>query len=110
MRLCTKDVEIFLHFHAFLQADSGMGSFLTPALTSRKNPTEPPVVRTTELSSMAPGERSSGRRLTRGTTLVVGVSELRDPAAAEEEEAAAAAACGGGRGKERRLRAETRSR
>lgn len=53
MRLCTKDVEIFLHFHAFLAADSGMGSLLTPALTSLKNPTEPPVVKMTELNSMA---------------------------------------------------------
>lgn len=53
MKLCTNDVEIFLHFHAFLRADSGMGSLLTPVFTSRKNPTELPVVKITELSSMA---------------------------------------------------------
>lgn len=53
MKLCTKDVAIFLHFQAFLQADSGMGSFLTPALTSLKNTTELPVVKITELNSMA---------------------------------------------------------
>ncbi len=44
---------MFLHFHAFLQADSGMGSFLTPALTSRNNTTELPVVKITELNSIA---------------------------------------------------------
>lgn len=52
MRLCTNDVAIFLHFHAFLRADSGMGNLRTPALISLKNPTEPPVVKITELSSM----------------------------------------------------------
>lgn len=52
MKLCTNDVEIFLHFHAFLRADSGMGSLLTPVFTRRKNPMELPVVKITELSSM----------------------------------------------------------
>lgn len=52
MKLCTKDVEIFLHFHAFLQAESGMESLLTPALTSLKNPMELPVVKITELNSI----------------------------------------------------------
>lgn len=54
MKLCTKDVEMFLHFHPFLQADSGMGRVRTPALTNLKKPTELPVVRTTALSSMLP--------------------------------------------------------
>lgn len=53
IKLCTKDVEMFLHFHAFLQALSGMGSLLTPALTSLKKPKEPPVVKITELNSIA---------------------------------------------------------
>ena len=53
IKLCMNDVDIFLHFHAFLQADSGMGSFLTTTLTSLKNPTELPVVKITELNSMA---------------------------------------------------------
>lgn len=53
MKLCTTDVEIFLHFHAFLQADSGVGSLPTPALTSLKNPTDPPVVKSTEPRSMS---------------------------------------------------------
>lgn len=53
MKLCTNDAEMFLHFHAFLPALSGMGSLLIPLLTSLKNPTEPPVVKTTELNSMA---------------------------------------------------------
>lgn len=52
IKLCTKDVEIFLHFPAFLHADSGMGSLLTPALMSLKNTTELPVVKITELNSM----------------------------------------------------------
>lgn len=59
--LWTKDVEIFLHFHAFLQADSGMGSLLNPVLTSLKKPTEPPVVKITELNSMTePSPRLEG--------------------------------------------------
>lgn len=53
MKLCTKDVEMFLHLHAFLQADSGTVSIPTAVLTRRKNPTELPVVKITELSSMA---------------------------------------------------------
>lgn len=52
MKLCTKDVDMFLHFQAFLQADSGMGSLLMPAFISRKNPMELPVVKITELNSM----------------------------------------------------------
>lgn len=44
---------MFLHFHAFLQADSGMGSLVTPVLTSLKKPMELPVVKITELSSIA---------------------------------------------------------
>lgn len=61
MRLWTNDVEMFLHFHAFLRADSGTGSAPTPAFTSLKNPTEPPVVKITEPSSMARREEA-GRR------------------------------------------------
>lgn len=53
MPLCTKDAEMFLHFHAFLRADSGVGRFLNPVLTSLKNPTELPVVKSTELNSMS---------------------------------------------------------
>lgn len=53
MKLCTNDVEIFLHFHEFLQADSGMGSLPIPAFTSLKRATELPVVKITEPSSMA---------------------------------------------------------
>lgn len=53
IRLCTNDAEIFLHFHAFLPALSGMGTLLIPVLTSLKNPTEHPVVKTTELNSIA---------------------------------------------------------
>lgn len=53
MKLCTNDVEMFLHFHEFLQADSGMGSLPNPAFTSLKTATELPVVKITEPSSMA---------------------------------------------------------
>lgn len=53
IKLCTNDAEIFLHFHAFLPALSGMGTLLIPVLTSLKNPTEHPVVKTTELNSIA---------------------------------------------------------
>lgn len=53
MELCTKDVAMFLHFHAFLRAESGMGSLLTVALTSVKKPKEEPVVKITELNSIA---------------------------------------------------------
>lgn len=53
IRLWTKDVDIFLHFHAFLQAESGMGSLLNPELTSLKNPIDPPAVKITEFNSMA---------------------------------------------------------
>lgn len=53
IRLCVKDVHTFLHFQAFLQADSGIGSLLTPQLTSLKNPIEPPAVKSTEFNSMA---------------------------------------------------------
>lgn len=53
MKLCTKDVAMFLHFHAFLRAESGMGSLLTAALTSVKKPKEQPVVTITEPNSMA---------------------------------------------------------
>lgn len=53
IKLCTNDAEIFLHFHAFLAALSGMGTLPTPVLTSLKNPTEHPVVKTTELNSIA---------------------------------------------------------
>lgn len=53
MELCTKDVAMFLHFHAFLRADSGMGSLLAVALTSVKKPKEEHVVKITELNSIA---------------------------------------------------------
>lgn len=53
IKLCTNDAEIFLHFHAFLAALSGMGTLLIPVLTSLKNPTEHPVVKTTEPNSIA---------------------------------------------------------
>lgn len=53
MELCTKDVAMFLHFHAFLRAESGMGSLPAVALTSVKKPKEEPVVRITELNSIA---------------------------------------------------------
>lgn len=55
MKLCTKDVAMFLHFHAFLREESGMGSLLTVALTSVKKPKEEPVVKITELNSMVEG-------------------------------------------------------
>lgn len=51
--LCTHDVEMFLHFQTFLQADSGVGSFPTPLFTNLKNPTEPPIVKITEPNSIA---------------------------------------------------------
>lgn len=53
IRLWVKDVQIFLHFQAFLQAVSGIGSLLTPQLTSLKKPIEPPAVKSTEFNSMA---------------------------------------------------------
>lgn len=53
IKLCTNDAEMFLHFHAFLPALSGMGILLTPVLTSLKKATEHPVVKTTELNSIA---------------------------------------------------------
>lgn len=61
MELCTKDVAMFLHFHAFLRAESGMGSLLTAALTSVKKPKEEPVVKITELNSIAGGGRGKMR-------------------------------------------------
>lgn len=51
--LCTHDVEMFLHFQTFLQADSGAGSFPTPLFTNLKNPTEPPIVKITDPNSIA---------------------------------------------------------
>lgn len=59
MKLCTKDVAMFLHFHAFLRAESGMGSLLTAALTSVKKPKEEPVVTITEPNSMAGVEKKT---------------------------------------------------
>lgn len=53
MKLWTNDVEMLFHFHAFLWADSGRGSVLSPALSSLKKLAEPAVVRTTELRSMS---------------------------------------------------------
>lgn len=53
IKLCRNDAPMFLHFHAFLAALSGMGTLLIPVLTSLKNATEQPVVRTTELNSIA---------------------------------------------------------
>lgn len=53
MKLCTNEVEIFLHFHTFLLVDSGMWSLPIPAFASLNRATELPVVKITELSSMA---------------------------------------------------------
>lgn len=53
MKLWTKEVEIFLHFHTFLHALSGIESLLIPQLTNLKKQAEPPVVNMTELKSMS---------------------------------------------------------
>lgn len=52
MMLWTNDVEMFLHLHAFLHADSGIGSWPYALFTSWKNPTDPAVVKITEFNSM----------------------------------------------------------
>ena len=52
MILWTNDVQIFLHLHAFLHADSGIGSCPNALFTNRKKTADPAVVKITEFNSM----------------------------------------------------------
>ena len=52
MILWTNDVQIFLHLHAFLHADSGIGSCPTALFTKRKKTADPAIVKITEFNSM----------------------------------------------------------
>lgn len=62
MILWTKDVDIFLHLQAFLQADPGIGSWPYTPFTKWKNPTDPVVVKITEFNSMLDWLLCSSRR------------------------------------------------